>query len=91
MEEDKYKQLHLLIDRISVRLAQAEEENILLQAKFRTLESNVKVLQSAQVTAKALKEWKDVTTSILKKLYNKIDREIERIEQQSSSPDLGGK
>lgn len=91
MEEDKYKQLHLLIDRISVRLAQAEEENILLQAKVRTLKSNVKVLQSAQVTAKALKEWKDVTTSILKKLYNKIDREIERIEQQSSSPDLGGK
>lgn len=89
--EDKYKQLHLLIDKISARLAQAEEENNLLQAKVRTLESNVKVLQSAQATARALKEWKDITTSILKKLYTKIDREIERIEQQSSTPDLGDK
>ncbi len=89
--EDKYKQLHLLIDKISTRLAQAEEENNLLQAKVRTLESNVKVLQSAQATARALKEWKDITTSILKKLYTKIDREIERIEQQSSSPNLGDK
>jgi hypothetical protein len=89
--DDKYKQLHLLVDRISARLAEAEQENIVLRAKMRTLESALRVAQSAQAAARALKEWKDVATAILKKLYAKIDREIERIEARSSVPRAGGK
>lgn len=89
--EDKYKQLHLLIDNVSSRLAEAEGENIILKAKVRTLESSLRVMESAQSTAKALKEWRDVTTSILKKLYGKIDKEIARIEASATSPRLGGK
>lgn len=89
--EDKYKSLHLLIDRVSTRLAQAEEENLVLQGKVRALESSLRLMESTQATARALKEWKDVTTSILKKLYSKIDREIEKIEAQSSTPQIGDK
>ena len=89
--DEKYKQLNLLVDKISARLAEAEQENIVLRAKTRALESTVRMLESAQQTAKALKEWKDITTSILRKLYLKIDKEIEKIEAASSSPDIGDK
>jgi translation initiation factor 2B subunit (eIF-2B alpha/beta/delta family) len=89
--DDKYKQLHLLVDQISSRLAQAEQENIVLRAKVRALESSLRVMESAQAAAKALKEWKDLTTSILKKLYAKIDKEIESIEAHSSAPQIGEK
>lgn len=89
--EDKYKTLNMLIDKVSVRLTQLEEENIVLKAKVRTMESSLRVLDSTQQTVYALKEWKDVTTSILKKLYNKIDREIAKIEEQSSTPNIGDK
>lgn len=89
--EDKYKTLNLLIDKVSSRLAQVEEENLVLKAKVRTMESSLRVLESTQETVRALKEWKDITTSILKKLYTKIDREIEKIEEQSSTPNIGDK
>jgi CRISPR/Cas system CSM-associated protein Csm2 small subunit len=89
--EDKYKTLNLLIDKVSSRLAQVEEENLVLKARVRTMESSLRVLESTQETVRALKEWKDVTTSILKKLYTKIDREIEKIEEQSSTPNIGNK
>jgi translation initiation factor 2B subunit (eIF-2B alpha/beta/delta family) len=89
--EDKYKKLHIQIDRVVARIAKAEEENLVLQAKVRALESSLRVMESAQATAKALKEWKDVTTSILKKLYFKIEKEIEKIEDQSSALNTGGK
>lgn len=89
--EDKYKQLHLLVDKVSARLAEAEEENLVLKAKVRSLESSLRVAESAQATARALKEWKDVTTSILKKLYAKTEKEIERIEAQASAPQAGEK
>ena len=89
--DDKYKQLNLLVDKISARLAEAEQENIVLRAKTRTQESTIRMLESAQQTARALKEWKDVTTSILKKLYLKIDKEVEKIETSSSAPDIGDK
>ena len=81
----------MLIDKVSLRLTQLEEENIVLKAKVRTMESSLRVLDSTQQTVYALKEWKDVTTSILKKLYNKIDREIAKIEEQSSTPNIGDK
>ncbi len=89
--EDKYKTLNLLIDKVSSRLAQVEEENLVLKARVRAMESSLRVLESTQETVRALKEWKDVTTSILKKLYTKIDREIEKIEEQSSTPNIGDK
>ncbi len=89
--EDKYKQLTELAQKVSSRLAQTEEENLILQAKVKSLESSLRIMESAQVTAKALKEWKDVTTSILKKVCSKIDREINKIETQSQTPHLGDK
>ncbi|MDR1684288.1 MAG: hypothetical protein LBR90_02350 [Elusimicrobiota bacterium] len=89
MQQDKYRQLNDLIDNVSARLAKTEEENLLLKAKVRTLESSLRVMESAQATARALKEWKDVTTSILKKLYTKIEREIDKIEAQASAPQIG--
>ncbi|MDR0953690.1 MAG: hypothetical protein LBM71_05925 [Elusimicrobiota bacterium] len=89
--DEKYKQLNLLIERVSTRLTSVEEENLVLQAKVRALESSLRLAESAKETAKALKEWKDAATSVLKKLYSKIDKEIEKIENRASSPNLGDK
>lgn len=87
-DKEKYKQLDLLVDKITARLVSAEEENISLLARVRMLESSVKVLESSQSTVTALKEWRDVTNSVLKKLYTKIDKEISRIEEQVATPKL---
>lgn len=81
----------MLIDKVSTRLAEAEEENIVLKARVKAMESSLRVLGSTQETVRALKEWKEVTTSILKKLYVKIDREIDKIEEQASTPNIGEK
>jgi chromosome segregation ATPase len=89
--DDKYRQLNLLIEKVSGRLADLEEENLVLKAKIRTAESSLRVMESAAQTAKALKEWKDVTISVLKKLYAKVDKEIAKIEAQASSPQIGDK
>ena len=91
MAEDKYQKLNSLIDLVTHNLQTEEAENLRLKAEVRTLQAHIKRLQTVQETAKALKEWKDITSAILKKLYTKIDKEIERIEQQASSPDLGRK
>ncbi len=88
-EKDKYKNLHLLIDRVSARLAAAEEENTALRAKVKDLQSSLKDLDRAQAAARELKTWKDNTAATLKKLYSKIDKEINKIEEQSSRPNIG--
>ena len=81
----------MLVDQISARLAEAEQENIVLRAKARALESSLRVAESAQAAAKILKEEKDLTAAILKKLYAKINKEIERIEARSGAPQIGEK
>lgn len=84
--KDKYKKLELLVDQVINRMEDKKAEIDALKAQIKILESENRVNKSAQETVNALTEWKDVTTSVLKKLYLKIDKEIMRIEAQVSTP-----
>ena len=95
--KEKYKALELLVTQ-TINLVQEKEQEIAalkeendkeilaLKAQIKLLESENRVNKSAQETVNALTEWKDVTTSLLKKLYLKIDKEIMRIESQVATP-----
>lgn len=89
--EDNYKQLSLLIDKITTRLSEVEKENSKLHTRIQELESSLSVLKSTQEKVVALKEWKDTTINILKKLYTKIDKEVNYIESKASSPNIDNK
>jgi len=95
--KDKYKEFELLVTQTinlvkekDQEIAALKEENdkeiLALSARIKLLESENRVNKSAQKTVDALTEWKDVTTSLLKKLYIKIDKEIMRIESQVATP-----
>ena len=86
--KDKYKKLELLVDQLLLRVKNKEEENLALAAKIKLLDSALRRNESAQETVNALMEWKDVTTSILRRLYLKIDKEIMRIESQVATPKI---
>ena len=86
--KDKYKKLELLVDQLLLRMKNKDEENAALSARIKLLESKMRLYQSTQETVNALKEWKDITTVLLKKLYIKIDKEIVRIESQISTPKI---
>ncbi len=86
--KDKYKKLELLVDQLLLRMKNKDEENAALSARIKLLESKMRLYQSTQETVNALKEWKDITTVLLKKLYIKIDKEIVRIESQVSTPKI---
>ena len=85
-DKDKYKKLELYVDQILARLKSKDEEILALTARIKLLESENRVNKSAQETVKALTEWNDSTTAVLKKLYLKIDKEIMRIEAQVATP-----
>lgn len=84
--KDKYKELELLVTQVINRVKDNEAEIAALKAQIKLLESENRVNKSAQETVNALTEWKDITTSVLKKLYLKIDKEIMRIEAQVATP-----
>jgi len=83
---EKYKELELLVTQAINRIKDKDEEIAALKARIKLLESENRVNKSAQETVDALTEWKDVTTSVLNKLYLKIDKEIMRIEAQVATP-----
>ncbi len=84
--KDKYKKLELLVTQLLARMRDKEAENLALSAKIKMLEISLRRSESSQETVNALTEWKDITTSVLKKLYLKIDKEIMRIESQVATP-----
>ncbi len=87
-ERDKYKNLHLLIDRVSARLSKTEEENSSLRAQLRATQNVIRNYDQMQASVRELREWKDAATSVLKKLSQKVKREIEKIEDQSARPNI---
>ena len=86
--KDKYKKLELLVDQLLLRLKEKEKENLALAARIKLLDASLRRNESTQETVNALMEWRDVTTSILRRLYLKIDKEIMRIEAQVATPKI---
>ncbi|MCR5504557.1 MAG: hypothetical protein K6E94_03190 [Elusimicrobiaceae bacterium] len=86
--KDKYKKIELLVNQVITRINEKNEENEVLAKKIKMLESTIRINQSTQETVKALTEWKEITTVLLKRLYLKIDKEIVRIEAQVATPKI---
>lgn len=86
--KDKYKKLELLVDQVIARMKDSNAESVVLADKIKMLESTIRINQSTQETVKALTEWKEITTVLLKRLYLKIDKEIMRIEAQVATPKI---
>jgi len=86
--KDKYKKLELLVNQMMTRLDEKEAENEVLANKIKMLESSLRIHESTQETVKALADWKEITTVLLKRLYLKIDKEIMRIESQVATPKI---
>ena len=86
--KDKYKKLELLVDQVIARMKDNNAESLVLADKIKMLESTIRINQSTQETVKALTEWKEITTVLLKRLYLKIDKEIMRIEAQVATPKI---
>jgi hypothetical protein len=86
--KEKHKTLLLLIDRVTSRLAAAEEEKAVMNAKLQKMQSALENYESLQNAARDLKQWKTRVSLELKKLSVKVSKEIDRIEEQSSRPNI---
>lgn len=76
MQDDKLKQLELLIAQTASRLHNLQTELSAARQKIRQQEDTIVRLRSAEAELKNLREWKKDTVSALKKLETRIDKEI---------------
>jgi translation initiation factor 2B subunit (eIF-2B alpha/beta/delta family) len=78
---DKLKELENLITRVTARLAKAEEENYSLKTRLRNMENSLERLRRIEDDARNLKDWKKTAQSELKKLAAKIEKEIQKAQE----------
>lgn len=76
MQDDKLKQLELLISQTAARLQSLQTELSSARQKIRQQEDTIARLRSAEAELKSLREWKKNTVSALKKLESRIDKEL---------------
>lgn len=76
MQEEKLKQLELLISQTSSRLRALQREVLSARQKIRQQEDTIARLRQNESELKSLREWKRSTVSVLKKLEARIDKEL---------------
>ncbi len=86
MQEEKLKQLELLIAQASTRLQTAKRELVAARQKIRQQEETISRLRQSEADLKALREWKRNTISTLRKLETKIDKELAKVNESQSHP-----
>lgn len=74
--QEKLKQLELLISQATSRLQTLQHEVGAARQKIRQQEDLIARLKANEAELKSLREWKKNTVSTLKKLENRIDKEI---------------
>ena len=74
--QEKLKQLELLISQATSRLQTLQHEVGAARQKIRQQEDLIARLRANEAELKSLREWKKNTVSTLKKLENRIDKEI---------------
>lgn len=80
--QDKLKQLELLITQTLARQKELAGENASLKNRLRTLEEDRLQLKQLQQELRDLKEWKKNTQSILRRLVVRVDKELEKAQQE---------
>ena len=82
MQEEKLKQLELLISQTTARVQSLQQQLSAAQQKIRQQEDTIVRLRESENDLKALREWKKNTLSILKKLETRLDKEISKVQQK---------
>ena len=82
MQEDKLKQLELLISQTSARLQTLQKEVSSARQKIRSQEDTIARLRESEAELKTLREWKRNTISVLKKLESRLDKEIAKVQEK---------
>ncbi len=84
MQEEKLKQLELLISQTASRLQALQRELLSARQKIRQQEDTIGRLRQSEAELKNLREWKRNTVSTLKKLETRIDKELAKSTQQKA-------
>lgn len=80
--QEKIKELELLITQLLARQQQTESQNAALKNRIRVLESTSDKLKSADAEARALREWKKNTQTVLKRVAGKIEKELAKAQEE---------
>ena len=84
MQDDKLKQLELLISQTASRLQNLQSEVVAARQKIRQQEDLIARLRSGEAELKSLREWKKNTVSALKKLETRIEKEIAKATEKQN-------
>ncbi|MBT3392396.1 MAG: hypothetical protein HN833_01775 [Elusimicrobiaceae bacterium] len=76
--QEKIKHLELLVNATLERLEKSYKETSSLKNRVKYLESSIAKLSKANMEIKELKEWKKDTKLKLKKVFTKVNRELEK-------------
>ena len=82
--QDKLKQLELLITQTISRQKELAGENFALKNKVRQLENDKQELKEVQTQLRELKEWKKNTQSVLRRLLTRVDKELEKAQEDKN-------
>ena len=82
MQEEKLKQLELLISQTATRLQTLQQQMAAARQKIRQQEDTIARLRESENELKILREWKRNTVSVLKKLETRLDKEISKVQNK---------
>ncbi|WP_428897213.1 hypothetical protein Dip518_001000 [Parelusimicrobium proximum] len=72
----RLKELEILVSQVTARLESAESQNSTLRNRVRTLEAQIDRLRQSEEELRDLREWKKATTAEIKKVLNKVEKEL---------------
>ncbi len=82
--QEKLKQLELLITQTLARQKELAGENATLKNRLRNLEQSNLELKNLQAELRALKEWKKNTQSVLRRLAARVDKELDKAQEEQN-------
>jgi len=82
--QEKLKQLELLITQTLTRQKELAGENATLKNRLRVLEEGNLQLKELQHELRELKEWKKNTQSVLRRLATRVDKELEKAQEEQN-------
>ena len=59
-------------------------ENATLKQRMRVLEENTLKLKEVEADLKSIKEWKRNTQTVLRRLHTRLEKEIEKAQEEES-------
>ena len=80
--QEKLKQLELLITQTLAHQKELAGENATLKNRLRSLEQGNLELKNVQAQLRELKEWKKNTQTVLRRLAARVDKEIEKAQEE---------